>query len=128
MPELHRVLRPAGGLALLWNNRDQEAPLQREISALIAPFVPTGRASTGDSSGHLAESDLFGPIEERRFRFVQELDADGLVQRLASTSFVAAAPAELRAQFEQKLRDLVASKGGSVEFPYVTDVCVSRAV
>jgi ubiquinone/menaquinone biosynthesis C-methylase UbiE len=128
MPELHRVLRPAGGLALLWNNRDQEAPLQREISALIAPFVPTGRASTGDSSRHLAESDLFGPIEERRFRFVQELDADGLVQRLASTSFVAAAPAELRAQFEQKLRDLVASKGGSVEFPYVTDVYVSRAV
>lgn len=86
------------------------------------------RASIGDSSRHLAESDLFGPIEERRFRFVQELDADGVVQRIGSISFVAAAAAEQRAQLEQKLRDLVASKGGSVEFPYVTEVCVSRAV
>lgn len=128
MPELRRVLRPAGGVALLWNNRDPEAPLQREISELIAPFVPTGRASIGDSSRHLAESDLFGPIEERRFRFVQALDADGVVQRIGSISFVAAAAAEQRAQLEQKLRDLVASKGGSVEFPYVTEVCVSRAV
>jgi ubiquinone/menaquinone biosynthesis C-methylase UbiE len=71
MPELRRVLRPAGGVALLWNNRDQDAPLQREISELIAPFVPVGRASAGDSARHLAESDLFGPLEERRFRFVQ---------------------------------------------------------
>jgi ubiquinone/menaquinone biosynthesis C-methylase UbiE len=128
MPELRRVLRPAGGVALLWNNRDQDAPLQREISELIAPFVPVGRASAGDSSRHLAESDLFGPLEERRFRFVQELDADGLVQRIASISFVAAAPADQRAEVERKLRELAASTGDRVEFPYVTDVCVSRAV
>lgn len=127
IPELRRVLRPGGGVALLWNGRDQDSPLQREINDLLAPFIPAGRAAVGDSTKHLAASPLFGPIEERRFRFVQDLDADGLVGRIASISFVAAAPPEKRAALEQSLRQLAATHGGSVAFPYVTDVYVSRA-
>jgi ubiquinone/menaquinone biosynthesis C-methylase UbiE len=129
LPELHRVLRPGGGIALVWNARDQDALLQREVSELIEPFVPAGRTAVApDSSRALSESELFGPLEERRFTFVQELDADGLVGRILSISFVAAAPAEKRAELEQNLRELVAAYGGSVAFPYVTDVYVSRAV
>src|SRR5207302_1146418 len=56
IPELHRVLRPGGAVGLLWNGRDQEAPIQRQI------------------------------------------------------------------------RELVDARGGSVAFPYVTDVYVSRAL
>ena len=128
IPELHRVLRPGGAVALLWNNRDQEAPLQREISEMVAQFVPAGRAAATDSSRHLRESELFGPVEERRFRFVQELDAEGLVGRIASISFVAAATAEQRAELVRQIRELVAAHRGFVAFPYVTDVYVSRAV
>ena len=127
LPELHRVLRPGGGIALLWNSRDQDAPLQRTVSELIDPFVRPGRAVAPNSSRFLAQSELFGPLEERRFSFVQELDADGLAGRIMSISFVAAAPAERRAELEQELRKLVAASGGSVAFPYVTDVYVSRA-
>jgi ubiquinone/menaquinone biosynthesis C-methylase UbiE len=128
VPELHRVLKPGGGVALLWNSRDQDSPLQRTISELIAPFIPDGRAAAGDSSRYLAESQLFGPVEERSFRFVQELDADGLVDRIGSTSFVAAASVEQRFELEGKLRQLAAAAGGRVELAYVTDVYVTRAV
>lgn len=35
VPELHRVVRPGGGLALLWNWWDERDPLQRELGVLV---------------------------------------------------------------------------------------------
>jgi SAM-dependent methyltransferase len=128
IPELHRVLRPGGGVALMWNARDQESPIQREVNEFLAPFIPSERAAVVDSSKYLAASSLFGPIEERRFHFVQNLDADGLVTRLASTSFVAASTPAKQEEFERRLRELAARHGGVVAFAYVTDVYLSRAV
>jgi SAM-dependent methyltransferase len=128
LPELHRVLRAGGGVGLLWNSRDQDSELQRVVNELIATLVPPKRAVAFGSSGRLAESELFGPLEERRFKFVHELDADALVGRIASISFVAAAPEAERRRIERELRELVAARGGVVDFPYVTDVYVSFAV
>jgi SAM-dependent methyltransferase len=128
LPELHRVLRPGGGVALLWNARDQESPLQQAVTELLEAFVPSGRAVAPNASRHLDESPLFHSFEQRTFRFTQELDTDGLVGRVTSVSFVAASTPEKRAELEQKLRELAASSGGAVAFPYVTDVYVSRAV
>lgn len=126
--ELHRVLRSSGGVALTWNGRDPESRLQAEIKELLEPFVPSGRAHAQDTSRHLAESPLFHSFEQGTFRFVEELDADGLVGRIASISFVAGSTPEKRAELEHKLRALAARSGGVVEFPYVTDVYISRAV
>jgi SAM-dependent methyltransferase len=128
LPELHRVLRSGGGIALIWNGRDHESPLQNEIKELLEQFVPSGRAVAPDTSRHLADSPLFHSFEQRSFRFTQELDADGLVGRIASISFVAGSTPEKRAELERKLRELAARSGGVVSFPYVTDVYVSRAV
>lgn len=127
LPEMHRVLRPHGGVALIWNARDPEAQVTWGVKDLLAGFVPPERAAPGTWSDRLRESDLFGPLEERRFRFTQELDADTFVDRMLSISFVASAPAEKRADLERRLRELVAAHGGRIEMPYVTDVYVSRA-
>jgi ubiquinone/menaquinone biosynthesis C-methylase UbiE len=126
--EMHRVLRPRGGVALLWNNRDQEDELQREVTSLMEPFVPAGRAASVNSSQFLEDSPLFEPLEERCFRFAQELSTDALVGRIMSISFIAAAPEEKRAELEWRLRELADARGASVRFPYVTSVYVSRAV
>jgi len=115
-------------VALVWNTRDHESALQREVTDLIGRFVPRDRPPVGHSASALDESHLFGPVERGTFPFAQELDADGLVGRIASVSFVAAAPAERRAAVERRLREIVAAHGGRVEFPYVTEVYVSRAV
>jgi SAM-dependent methyltransferase len=128
IPELHRVLRPGGGVALVWNSRDRQRPLQREIGELLARFIPPNRPDAEEWPFPLAESPLFGPLEERRVPFVQQLDADELVQRMASVSFVAAAPAEEQRELEAGLRKVAERVGGRVEFAYVTVAYVSRAV
>jgi ubiquinone/menaquinone biosynthesis C-methylase UbiE len=128
VPELHRVLRPAGAVALIWNSRDQERPLQREISELIKPFVPEGRPPVGHSARALEQSELFGAVERRTFPFVQQLDADAVADRIASVSFVAAAPPERRAELDRTLRQAVAARGGIVDFAYLTEVYVARAI
>ena len=128
IPELHRVLRPRGGVALIWNTRDPELPLHREIGELIAPFVPPDRPAPDEWSRQLGESELFGQLEERRFSFVHQLDANGLAERMASVSFIAAAPLQARRELDSRLRQLAERLGGLVDFPYVTAVYVSFAV
>ena len=128
LPEMRRILRPHGGVALIWNGRDKDAEVSRHLSELLADFVPPDRAAPGTWSNALGASDLFGPLEERCFRFAQTLDADGFAGRILSISFVASTSAERQAELEGKLREYVAANGGQIELPYVTDVYVSYAV
>jgi len=130
VPEVHRVLRGGGGLALVWNGRDPEDELQQEISTMIEPAVPPGRPRMREFGWYEAiqESGLFRPIEERQARFAQELDADTLVGRVLSISFVASLPGEQQAVLEQQLRALAEARGGVVEFRYLTEAFVTFSV
>jgi SAM-dependent methyltransferase len=108
LAEIHRVLRPAGRLGLIWNRRDDAQPLQARLTELVEPH-------RGSAPGHasrawrraFARTTLFTPLAERRFRHDHETDADGLAARVASISFVAALPPEERAHVLAQVRSLV---------------------
>jgi ubiquinone/menaquinone biosynthesis C-methylase UbiE len=127
LPEIRRVLRQGRGLGLIWNLRHPDDELQGAVTALLGPFVPPGRESVPTSVEDLV-AETFADVARRTVCFEQELDADGLVARVSSISFVAAADAARQAELERRLRELVAARGGVVAFRYLTEAYVTFAV
>jgi SAM-dependent methyltransferase len=121
--EFHRLLRPGGAVALLWNRRLLEDPIHAQVDRLLAPHrgdVPAHRSEGWREA--LVRTPLFGPPEEREFPNAQVLDGEGLVDRVGSTSFVAALPDAERERLLSEARALAA--GGSVTLRYATEVYV----
>ena len=124
--EISRVLRPGGGLGLIWNARDPGDPLQAEVTQLLEPFVPQGREALPTTAARFV-AEAFGDLLTAEFRFEQELDADALVGRILSISFVAAADEQGRLELQHRLRAMAEAHGGRVRFRYRTEAYVSFA-
>ena len=122
--ELHRVLRPGGGVALIWNMRDETQPIHQAYTETLRPYKGEDYPERGPMAGPLVDSPLFGEVEEREFAHSQAMDADGLVARTESVSFVAQLPGEERAALLKRVRAL--APAGAFEFPYVTKVFTCR--
>jgi ubiquinone/menaquinone biosynthesis C-methylase UbiE len=125
LAEIHRVLRPGGPLALIWNRRVDEDPLNRAIEELLAPHragVPTHRRDAWQAA--FERTRLFGPLDERTFENEQVLDADGMEARIASISFIAALEPGPRERVLEGARRLAAA--GPVTIRHRAEVQVCR--
>lgn len=127
--EIRRVLRPGGGVALVWNVRDERAPLQAALSEIIEPLErATPRRAERDWKTLLAGSGLFERCERRLFEHLQVVDEQGLVDRILSISFIASAPQEVRDDVEARVRGLVRGAEAPLRLPYMTEVYSGFAV
>lgn len=95
--EIHRVLRPGESLALIWNRLDLTGSLEAAFDAAVERHRghPPVR-DAGDWLKALERTTLFAERDVRQFENVQELDADGIVDRAASESSIAILPDERR--------------------------------
>lgn len=128
LTEIHRVLRQEGWLALVWNRRLLDEPIHREVSAIVDPYRGTtpSHHKRETWSQPLFDSPLFQQAGERSFENSQDLDEDSLVDRVVSTSFIAALSDEQRADIERAVRELAQRRQGGVTLPYSTDVQLFR--
>ena len=128
LQEIHRVVRRGGGLGLIWNHRHPDDGLQNDLRVLLEPYIPFGRPRTARVLEEIVRDSRFGEIEAMEFEFAVDLDPDGVAARIASISYVAAAPPEAQRQLAESVRELVADSGGVVPFRYLTEVYVTLVV
>jgi SAM-dependent methyltransferase len=131
LAEIGRVLRPGGGVVVVWNERDVREPWVAELSKLIrwderaqwrVPYT-----LEVDWGARLGEIDSpFGPFERRDSSFRQQMDADLLVARVLSTSYLATLAPEARDDLAHRVRALVAPLGATFDLPYVTTAWSAR--
>jgi SAM-dependent methyltransferase len=119
--EIHRVLRPGGALALIWNRRDLEHPVHARLQELMEPYRGDAPAHSSDAWRQAFQRTvLFAPLERAEFPTEQSVDADSLADRVGSVSFVASIDEPEREALLRDVRALAAD--GTVRLPYLTEV------
>ena len=88
LPDIARVLRAGGRIALVWNSRDDRDPWVARLSAIIGNET----IEESDVVPILDASGLFGAVETAVFSFEQVLDRDGLLDLVLSRSYLAKLP------------------------------------
>jgi SAM-dependent methyltransferase len=101
VPEIARVLRDGGRLAVIWTSRDRRADWVAGLSMFRRPqAVPAQDASSQLRRRHevtLPENAPFENIASASFEFVRTMTVDAAVSWLATYSGVITAPAAERA-------------------------------
>jgi SAM-dependent methyltransferase len=118
LPEIARVLKPGGRIALVWNLRDERIPWVKRLGRLIG----TQEQNT-DPTQDLLSSHLFGFVESARFRFWQPLDRDRLRDLVLSRSTIATMAAAEREEVLAQVDELYDGYGRGADgmlLPYVT--------
>lgn len=126
LDEIHRVLKPGGQLGLVWNLRDDREAWVQQLNAIVdqvegkAPRYATG------AWRRVFPAKGFGPLQEQHFSNTHSGPAeDVILNRVRSTSFIAALPEATRKHIESQVKALIASEPSLqdkeiVTVPYTT--------
>lgn len=119
LPEMSRVLRPGGGVGLMWNLRDETDPFQAHLTEIV------GESDRGWSVGAFfsdaaRQSGLFIDGREMSCAHEQLLARAQLVARVASMSAVAALDEVERARVYDRVRELASSFADPIRLAYAT--------
>jgi ubiquinone/menaquinone biosynthesis C-methylase UbiE len=126
IPEMARVLKPGGHVALVWNFFDKRIPWVRKLLEVMGE-----RMHTSGSQEILAESELFGEVESETFAFWQDVDRDTLVDIVASRSYIASLPEDEREAKLGAVRALYDDYGrghDGMQLPYVVDCFRAKVI
>jgi SAM-dependent methyltransferase len=126
LAEVRRVLVPGGGLAILFNQRDDREPWVAEWNAVIDWHSRTiSRYQTTDWTAVLTGGGFIDPGHDE-FGWDEEMTRDRIGARVRSVSYIAEEPPEVQQQFVDKVVALVDGFPEVFPVPYRTHVWWAR--
>jgi len=123
LDEVARVLRPGGHLLTVWNVRDEEV-------AWVAAYTAIADRYAGDAPRYRTFAWRRAIDADARYALADEwqvenpapTDAQGVVERMLSTSFIAALDADEQARVADEVRAVVADLGPRFAYPYRSEL------
>ena len=130
--EIRRVLRPTGGVGLIWQVRDASRPWTARLDEII-DRADDGhpRFRTGMWRDAFDRMALFEPLETATYQTVQRGSPETIVDRVASISYIAAMSESRREKVLGEVRELLATDRDTagaevVELPYAANIYWTR--
>lgn len=124
--EIHRVLRPRGGLGVIWNEWDETVPWVAAVQAIVHEHAGDApRQATSTWERQLSATRLFSPPSHRTYPNPVSGDLPTLLARVASTSYVAALDPPRREEVLQRVGAVIGAEPATrvcdaFEMPYRT--------
>lgn len=125
LAEIHRVLVPAGGLALIWNERDESVAWVDALSRAMRWDVE--RPYSAADFAPVIAAGPFRDVEHARFAHHQTLTCEGLYRRVETTSYLATMSDEERRPVMEAVARVVEALDEPITLPYVTEAYRARA-
>ncbi len=123
------MLRPGGGIALLYNSRDMDDRVQKTLDDMLEPYRDAvAQHWTREEDFALSAEGLFADGEHRVWRSEQPVTLDGLLEMAASRSYIASLDEEARAELLERIRSEFADEPEPIPLRYDVDVYVADRI
>lgn len=128
LAEIRRVLRPGGGLAILFNQRDEREPWVAKMNEVIQWHTRTvSRYQTTDWIG-LLNGAGYTEVGVAAVEWDQPLTRELLASRVRSVSYVADEPADVQQDYVDRVVALADGFDETFPLPYVTHVWFGKTI
>lgn len=131
LAEFHRILKPGGRLALMWNKRDSRDPFTAGYRQAIVDVEGESAIEMREYDPGIMDRDgLFTPPTYVEMPNEQRVDLAGLIGRATSASYVPKAGERFETLRNSliRLHQQYADRTGQVALKYVTQISLSQRI
>lgn len=127
--EAKRILKPDGWFACMWNHRDLEDPLQKEIEEVLKSEIENYSYGTRreDQTEVINQSGLFGDVVYIEGTVVHDVLAEDFIEGWKSHGTVHRQSKDKFDSINAKIRQVVEAKGQkTIKIPYTTRIWMAQ--
>lgn len=131
--EFSRVLKKRGTLGFIWNTKDTSYEWVAQLEGLIDDYQgETPRYKTGQwKSAFSSNPQIFSPLEKEIFSYEHEGTKETIIQRVLSTSFIAALPNAEKEKVKEKAEHILSqyfTNSNKMIMPYITEIYWAKLI